>query len=309
MEHTPVMLKSVLSFLVGGANGRYVDGTLGGGGYAEAILELSSPDGQLLGLDWDEEALIHSANRLRRFEGRFWLHRAAFSEIPEVLREIGWSEVDGIVLDLGVSSLQLDNPDRGFSFLHDGPLDMRMDRRREITAADLVNNLPCDELEKLISQLGEERWAHRIAKAIVERRKIKPFTRTRELAELIDRVVPRSPHGRRLHPATRTFMALRIKVNQELETLDLFLKRVLAVLRPGGRLCIVSFHSLEDRLVKETFRRWAKGCRCSPLVPHCECEGRPLVRVLTKKVVRPTLEEVKVNRRARSARLRAMEKV
>ncbi len=285
-----------------------MDGTLGGGGYTEAILEASAPGGRLLAIDWDQGA-IERAQRRFEFQGaRLTLHTANFANIGSVLSELGWPRVDGVVLDLGVSSFQLDDPARGFSFQANGPLDMRMDRTLPNTAADLVNRLPERELVKLITDLGEERWARRIAHAIVTQRKSIPFERTVQLAELVQMVVPRTADSRRIHPATRTFQALRIAVNRELDSLRQFLGDIIKWLAPGGRLVIVAFHSLEDRMVKEHFKMWAKPCRCPRNVPTCSCEG-PLVQLLTKRALKPSEHEIASNLRARSARLRAVEKL
>lgn len=291
------------------AGGLYVDATVGGGGYAEAILEASAPTGIVLALDWDAQAIARVRDRLHSYQDRLYLEKASFSDLPPILSKLNLGPVDGIVIDLGVSSFQLDDAERGFSFLQDGPLDMRMDRDLPQTAADLVNWLREEELARIIFQWGEERWSRRIARAIVARRKGNPFERTRELADLVAGVVPRSKDTRRIHPATRTFQALRIAVNRELEMLQSFLAGALDVLKPGGRLCIVSFHSLEDRLVKEHFRAWARSCRCPREVMPCRCEGRPLVRLLTRKALRPEEEELDCNPRARSGRLRAIEKL
>ena len=307
-EHIPVMLESAVGLLGCRPGGLYVDGTLGGGSYAEAILQRIGPRGRLIGLDWDAEAIARVSARLAGHGERVVLRKASFGDLAPLLSEMELGGVDGIVLDLGVSSPQLEDGTRGFSFMEDGPLDMRMDRSRLNTAADLVNGLSERELTQLIRTLGEERWAKRIARAIVSRRKARVFYRTKELADLVAGVVPRTPDSRRIHPATRTFQALRIAVNEELQALRSFLGSVLDVLNPGGRLCIVAFHSLEDRMVKEHFRRWASACRCPVEEPFCRCEGKPLVRLLTKKALRPTDEEVEINPRARSARLRAMEK-
>jgi 16S rRNA (cytosine1402-N4)-methyltransferase len=307
-NHIPVMLETAVELMGCRAGGFYVDGTLGGAGYAAAILKASGPDGTLLGMDWDDEAIQRARDKLGSYEDRAILAKASFAELPRVLRELRLGPADGIVLDLGVSSFQLEDPARGFSFLREGPLDMRMDPSLKQTAADLVNRLPEKELARLIFQLGEERWARRIARSIVTRRKAKLFTSTLELAELIKMVAPSTRDTRRLHPATRTFQALRMAVNRELEQLDDFLSHALGTLKPGGRMCIVSFHSLEDRKVKEEFRSWSKSCRCDRDVVVCQCEGRPLARLLTKRPLRPHQEEVERNPRARSARLRAVEK-
>ncbi|MDY0040521.1 MAG: 16S rRNA (cytosine(1402)-N(4))-methyltransferase RsmH [Desulforhabdus sp.] len=309
--HVPVMREEVLNLLICHQGGLYVDGTAGGGGYAEAILQRTEPDGILLALDWDADAIERVRERLHAYQQRVFLAKSNFADLPLVLERLGFNleTVDGVVVDLGVSSFQLEDPGRGFSFLHDGPLDMRMDRSLSQTASDLVNTLSEGDLADLIFHFGEERWARRIAKAIVSRRKSRLILRTVELAELVARVVPKTRESRRIHPATRTFQALRIAVNQDLQALEAFLSTVLDVLKPGGRLCIVAFHSLEDRLVKAKFREWAKSCRCPRDFWTCECEGQPLVRLLTRKPLRPTEAEVEANPRARSARLRAIEKL
>jgi 16S rRNA (cytosine1402-N4)-methyltransferase len=307
--HAPVMLAEVLHSLQCAGGGLYVDGTAGGGGYAEAILGASEPDGVLLALDWDAEAIERVGKRLARFAQRLVLQQASYAELPGVLTRLGLGPVDGIVLDLGVSSFQLDSPERGFSFMREGPLDMRMDADDGDTAADLVNALPEKELARLIFELGEEKWSRRIARAIVARRKTKPFGSTLDLAETVTACVPKTKDSRRIHPATRTFQALRLAVNHELEALDGFLSLALDSLKPGGRLCIVSFHSLEDRRVKEKFRNWARKCRCPAELAVCGCGGKPLARLLTRKALRPTEEETVQNPRARSARLRAIEKL
>lgn len=306
--HVPVLLEAVLQLLACTPAGVYVDGTAGGGGYAEAILRASAPDGVVLALDWDAEAIERVRTRLSCYQSRLFLERASFAELPALLDRLQLGPVDGIVIDLGVSSFQLDDSQRGFSFMHEGPLDMRMDKSLSVTAADLVNTLEERELANLIFRLGEEKRSRRIAHAIVSQRKAKTFSTTAELAELIARVVPHTRDSRRIHPATRTFQALRLAVNQELEALQRFLNNVLGVLKTGGRLCVVAFHSLEDRLVKKTFRNWARSCRCSSTVLPCTCEGGPLVRLLTKHPLRPDAAELARNPRARSGRLRAIEK-
>ncbi len=307
-RHVPVMLDSVMRLLRCRSGERYIDGTAGAGGYSEAILRAGAPDGLLLALDWDAEALERTRERLAPFGARVALEKAGFAELPEVVERLSWGESDGIVLDLGVSGYQLEDPRRGFSFLHDGPLDMRMDRDLPRTAGDLVNSLPEKELAKLIFEFGEERFSRRIARAIVERRKESPISSTGMLAQLIRQAVPKTRDAARIHPATRTFQALRIAVNRELEALETFLAGALELLKPGGRLCIVSFHSLEDRMVKRKFREWARSCRCPEEAPICTCERKPLARLLTRKAVRPGPEEEEANPRARSGRLRCVEK-
>lgn len=306
--HIPVLLEEAVGLVACRPGGRYVDGTLGGGGYAEALLVSSAPDGMVLALDWDAEAIDRAEARLAPFGDRIRLIHSDYADLRAILEQVGWSLVDGIVLDLGISSIQLDDPARGFSLLRDGPLDMRMDTTLRRTAADILNNVSERDLSDLIHTLGEERWARRIARAIVARRDQSPWASTLELAELIRHVVPPSADSRRIHPATRTFQALRMAVNRELPGLERFLSVALDVLKEGGRLSIVSFHSLEDRLVKRTFRGWASRCQCPPELLRCACTGRPRARLLTKKALRPSEAEVERNPRARSARLRAVEK-
>jgi 16S rRNA (cytosine1402-N4)-methyltransferase len=260
-------------------------------------------------MDWDGEAIERVRERLGSYGTRLILEKADFADIRRVLLKHGIREVDGIVVDLGVSSYQLEEAQRGFSFAKEGPLDMRMNRNSAQTAADLVNSLPERELADLIYKYGEERLSRRIARAISEARRKGRIESTRELAELIRKVVPRTRDSFRIHPATRTFQALRIAVNREIDSLESFLPEALEVLKPGGRLCAVAFHSLEDRIIKEAFRNWARSCRCLRGRAACECEGRPLVRLLTKKVLRPSPDEIERNPRSRSAKLRAAEKL
>jgi len=276
-------------------NGIYVDCTLGEGGHAEAILEATAPDGRLFGIDRDEVAIRKTGERLIRFGSRVRLLHDSFKNLGTLLKAQGVEAVDGILMDLGVSALQLRDPERGFSFQKDGPLDMRMDRRSPVTAADLVNSLSEREMARVVFEYGEERWARRIARAVVEARKAKPITRTLELAELIRRAVPPPARSGRLHPATRTFQALRVLVNRELDQLDEALLDAIACLHPGGRLCVIAFHSLEDRIVKSTFRQLSRS------------QPAP-VRLLTKKPTVPDQDEIRENPRARSARLRVVER-
>ena len=308
-QHIPVMPGPVIELLNCKPGGIYVDGTIGGGGYAGSILEESAADGVVLGMDWDGDAIARVHERLGGYGERLILEKADFADIRRVLGKHGIREVDGIAVDLGVSSFQIEDPQRGFSFIKEGPLDMRMNRDLPQTAADLVNTLPEKDLSDLIYRYGEERLSRRIARTIVAARKKGRIAYTRELAELIRKTVPATRDSFRIHPATRTFQALRIAVNQELDSLERFLPEALDVLKPGGRLCVIAFHSLEDRIVKEAFRNWARSCRCPRERAACECEGRPLVRLLAKKPLRPSPDEVERNPRARSARLRAVEKL
>ncbi len=297
-----------MAFLGCRAGGVYVDGTVGGGGYAEAILQASAPDGVLIGLDCDAEAITRVQNRLLSYRNRLFLAKANFADLPHILGKLGLGPVDGIVVDLGVSSFQVTDSSRGFSFMSEGPLDMRMDRDLPQTAAGLVNTLSEQDLARLIRHLGEERWAFRIARALVSRRQVRPFATTLELAKEVEKAVPKTRDSFRIHPATRTFQALRLAVNRELDSLEAFLDRVLDFMKPGGRLCAVAFHSLEDRIIKKRFREWSKSCVCAPMVPRCQCTGRPLVQLLTRKAVRPGPGEIERNPSSRSARLRAVAK-
>lgn len=299
--HVPVLLQTVVSLLQVRSGGVYIDGTVGGGGHAAAVLAASASDGRLLGLDRDPAALDVARERLAPWGDRAVLRRGSFADLL-CLAE-GFIPADGVLLDLGLSSLQLADPTRGFSFAQDGPLDMRFDPSEGPTAADLVNTLSVRELTDLLYRYGEEKQARRIAEAIVAAR---PIHRTAELVSLIERTVGRRE---RIHPATRTFQALRIAVNRELEALEAALPQALEVLRPGGRLVVISFHSLEDRIVKQFLHREARDCICPPEIPVCVCGHRAQVRVLTPKPVRPDAAEVAANPRARSARLRAAEKI
>ena len=260
-------------------------------------------------MDWDAEAIERATKELAGYAQRLVLERTDYADIRRVLLKNGIGELDGIVADLGLSSFQLGDAQRGFSFSKEGPLDMRMNQDLPETAEDLVNTLPEKALADLIYRYGEERQSRKIARAIVAARLRGRIDNTVELAELIRASVPRTRDALRLHPATRTFQALRIAVNRELESLERFLPEAFDLLKPGGRLCVVAFHSLEDRVVKETFRNWARACRCPPERAICGCEGRPLVKLLTKKALRPAPDEVEQNPRARSARLRAAEKL
>ncbi|HWI39919.1 MAG TPA: 16S rRNA (cytosine(1402)-N(4))-methyltransferase RsmH [Verrucomicrobiae bacterium] len=308
-RHLSVMPREVIHYLEPAPGMVMVDGTLGGGGHAEGVLEAISPDGILIGFDRDEEALAAAAKRLQRFGGRLVLVHANFSGIGSELAARGIDGIDGFLADVGVSSHQLDTAERGFSFSREAPLDMRMDVSCGETAADLVNGLELDELTRVIREFGEERWARRIAVRIVEARERQPILTTTELAEVVRRAIPAAMREDRIDPATRTFQALRIAVNDELESLRSGLADALGLLRPGGRAAVISFHSLEDRIVKETFREHAQGCTCPKSVPLCVCGNLPKVKLLTRKPARPADDEIETNPRARSARLRAVEKL
>ncbi len=297
-----------MEFLAPQPGGVYVDGTVGAGGHAEEILRRSAPDGVVIGLDRDADAVGRSVERLADFGQRAILRQANFRNMDRTLEELGISAVDGVLLDLGVSWFHLKSPDRGFSFMLDGPLDMRMDRSAGRTAADLVNRLSRQELARIIREYGEDQKAGAIAKAIEHARSRGPITSTAQLAEIVSRVYP-AHLSRRIHPATRTFQALRIAVNDEVGSLREGLVHAHGLLRPGGRMIVISFHSLEDRVVKQFFVSLAKGCVCPPRVPLCVCGRTPGVKVLTKKPVLPSGEEIERNPAARSAKLRAAERL
>jgi 16S rRNA (cytosine1402-N4)-methyltransferase len=306
--HTPVLLREAIDFLAPRAGGVYVDGTLGAGGHASEILKRSAPDGILIGLDQDAEAVERSRKTLAPFGDRALVLEENYRNLPDVLSGLGRESVDGVLLDLGVSWFHVKSAERGFSFMLDGPLDMRMDRSRPKSAADLVNTLPREELARIIREYGEEARAGAIAKAIERARAREPIGRTAELARIVASVFPPYP-PRRIHPATLTFQALRIAVNDELGALRDGLHGIIPVLKRGGRLAVISFHSLEDRIVKQTFARAAKGCVCPPKMPVCTCGRKPGLRVLTHRPVTAGPEEVERNPAARSAKLRAAEKI
>jgi 16S rRNA (cytosine1402-N4)-methyltransferase len=307
--HQPVMLAEVLQALNLKPGGTYVDCTVGGGGHSREILRLTAPDGVLIGLDRDPLAIRRAERELAEFGGRARLIYENFVNLPRVLEGLGISQVDGLLYDLGVSSLQLDDPGRGFSYMADGPLDMRMDPAGPVTAADLVNGLDEKELAEIIFRYGEERWARRIASFIAAERKRRPIESTGRLVEIIKMAVPAGARRTGPHPAKRTFQALRIAVNGELEELAGALKEAVVFLKPEGRICVLSFHSLEDRIVKETFRELAGTCRCPPGAPVCGCRKEGVLRVLTRRPVLPSPGEVERNPRARSARLRVAERL
>lgn len=304
--HIAVMVEEVVAALRPGPGGFYVDGTVGGGEHAAAILAVSAPDGRLWGCDRDAEALEAARTRLAEFGSRVELRHGNFGDLSEWLRP---SSCDGVLLDLGVSSHQLDTPGRGFSFQHDGPLDMRADRGQSLTAAQLVNTASAAELERMFWEYGEEPHARRLARAIAEARQVRPFGTTRQLAELIEQVVPR--RGGRIHPATRVFQSLRIAVNDELGSLRRGLKAAARVLKPGGRLVVITFHGLEARVVKEFGRDVTRDYQVEgPVdVPEMRRAQAPLMRWVHRRAVRPGEAELKANPRSRSAQLRVLEKL
>jgi 16S rRNA (cytosine1402-N4)-methyltransferase len=298
-KHVPVLVKEVVHFLQPQTQRLYVDATLGEGGHAEAVLRATAPGSRLIGIDRDAEVLEVARRRLGPFGSRIDIVHGHAAELRSILDTLHVPLVNGILLDLGVSSYQLETAERGFSFAREGPLDMRMDRTAEQTAAMLVNSLGEIDLVNLIQRYGEERWARRIARAILRVRRRAPLRTTQDLAVVITQVIPSGARPPRLHPATRTFQALRIAVNQELSGLEESLKVAVACLSPGGRLCVIAYHSLEDRIVKRTFQAFAMSQKVTP----------PQVRLLTSKPITCSLAERQVNPRARSAKLRVLEKV
>ena len=302
--HASVLYQEIILALRPSRGGRYVDGTLGAGGHAQGILEASAPTGRLLGLDLDPQALELAHQRLAVFGERAILIQASYLMLKEQLASLEWQTIDGMVLDLGLSSMQLDTPERGFSFRSDGPLDMRFGPDIDVRAASIVNTTSETELANLIYQYGEERHSRAIAKAIV---KARPIDTTQQLAFVVAGVVPK--RRSRVHPATRTFQALRIATNKELDAVEQILPLAVSVLAPGGRLAVISFHSLEDRLVKTYFRQESRDCICPPEMPICTCGHRASVELITRKPIRPSEEEVNRNARSRSARLRVVEKL
>ncbi|MCY3721934.1 MAG: 16S rRNA (cytosine(1402)-N(4))-methyltransferase RsmH [Candidatus Poribacteria bacterium] len=315
-HHIPVLCDKVIDFLSPKSDGIYIDGTVGLGGHSAAILETSAPNGRVIGIDLDVEALSIAKSRLHVFGERSSLINGNFAEMDALLEtRHSIHAVDGIVLDLGVSSLQVDTPHRGFSFNHTGPLDMRMNARQmlnseretDITAMRVVNNSPMDALIDIFKRYGEERFARRIAHRIIQTRQETPIMTTTQLAKIVKRAVPKGVS--KIHPATRVFQALRIHINAELENLETGLDVAIQLLRQGGCLCIITFHSLEDRIVKHYFQKCARTCICPPKTPICICEHTASLEILTKRPISPDAVEVQHNRRARSAKLRVARKL
>jgi 16S rRNA (cytosine1402-N4)-methyltransferase len=304
MTHKPVLYKEIIHALQPRSGGRYVDGTLGAGGHARGILEACSPDGLLLGLDVDPQALALARETLAPYEKRIRLVQASHITLSEQLAAAKWDAVDGILLDLGASSMQFDNAERGFSFMHDGPLDMRFGPQALMSAEEIINTFDERELADMIYRYGEDRDSRKIAKAIVASR---PLHTTRELVAVIEKASPR--RGDKLHPATQTFQALRIAVNDELAAVEKTLPQAVAALRSGGRCAVISFHSLEDRIVKEYFREQSKELINPPYEQIYEVERKAIVVLVNKKPILPSVEEIQENPRARSSKLRVVEKL
>ncbi|HWR62605.1 MAG TPA: 16S rRNA (cytosine(1402)-N(4))-methyltransferase RsmH [Clostridia bacterium] len=308
-EHVPVLLKETLEYLDLKKGGAYIDGTLGGAGHSLEILKRIIPGGLLLGIDQDSNAIEAAGKRLEAYKDNVIIVHDNFRNIKAIAGQRGLGEVDGILLDIGVSSHQLDEEERGFSYMHDGPLDMRMDTEQDYNAADIVNGSPESELVRIIRDYGEEKWAVRIAKFIIEERKNGRIDNTFKLVDIIKRAIPAAARREGGHPAKRTFQALRIAVNDELGVLEHALRDAVELLKPGGRLVVITFHSLEDRIVKTTFNNMERPCTCPPQLPVCVCGKEPLLRVVTKKPVSAGEKELELNTRSKSAKLRAAERV
>ncbi len=308
-RHRPVMLEQCVKGLDIRPDGIYVDGTLGGGGHSGAICRNLNERGTLIGIDRDRDALDVSSERLKEYKCKKYFVQSNYSDIKQVLNELKIEKVDGALLDLGVSSFQLDNPQRGFSYMNDAPLDMRMSQDDDFTAYDIVNDYDRNELIRVIGKYGEERWASRIADFIVKVRSDKPIESTYELVDVIKQAIPASARRTGPHPAKRTFQAIRTEVNDELSQLERAVEEFCDILAPGGRLCIITFHSLEDRIVKEIFSRRANPCTCPREFPICVCGKKADIKKITGKPFVPDAEETEENPRARSAKLRIAEKI
>jgi len=308
-RHTPVLLEEAVESLQVSPDGIYVDGTLGGGGHSFEIARRLSKGGRLIGIDQDAAAIEAAAKRLGEFGDRVTIIRSNYVRMKEKLGELGISSVDGILLDLGVSSFQLDDAQRGFTYRDEqAPLDMRMDQRRELTAREVVNSYSVEDLTRILREYGEERFAVRIAQRIDAQRKQKPIETTGELTQIIKAAIPAKARAEGRHPARRTFQAIRIEVNGELRVLEESLNQMISILNPGGRICIITFHSLEDRIVKDAFRTAQDPCICPPEFPVCVCGRKSQGKVITRKPILPSVEETERNPRAKSAKLRVFEK-
>lgn len=307
-HHVSVLLEECLDALAIKSDGIYVDGTLGGAGHSSQIVQRLT-SGRLIGIDRDEIALKAASKRLQPWADRVSLVHSNFCEIASVLQELNISGVDGILLDLGVSSPQLDDGERGFSYMADAPLDMRMNRRDALSAYDVVNTWPQEELKRILFDYGEERYAPKIAAAICRRREEKPIETTLELVDIIRSAMPSAALREKQHPAKRSFQAIRIAVNDELGSVEKVMRDAIDCLNPGGRLAVITFHSLEDRIVKSAMSAASKGCTCPPNFPVCVCGKKPKVSLVSRKPITSTQEELEANPRARSAKLRVCEKI
>ncbi|MGD2269339.1 MAG: 16S rRNA (cytosine(1402)-N(4))-methyltransferase RsmH [Desulfobacterales bacterium] len=307
--HIPVMPTEVVYFLNCRPGKIYIDCTLGGAGHAMAICDNILPDGILIGIDQDTDAIRNAEKSLKSYGANVRLVHDNFINLPAILSRYHIQAADGLLLDLGLSSYQLESSGRGFSFTRDEPLDMRMNTDARLQASDIINSAGEENLKNILKDYGGERWSQRIARKIVQKRRLEKIRSSHQLVNIVCEAVPRQAFRQRIHPATRVFMALRIVVNQELENLASFMASATDYLNPGGRLCVLSFHSLEDRIVKKHMKLWAKGCICPTGIPACVCGHKPSARILTKSVVRPQKKEIEINPKARSAKLRAVEKL
>lgn len=308
-QHIPVLFREIMEIMAPKPGEFFVDCTLGGGGHSKGFLERTSPNGLLIGIDQDSDALVAARQNLRAYDGRIMLVHSNYSNLDKILNDYAPEGVDGILFDIGVSSHQLDEADRGFSYMQDAPLDMRMDQTQSLDAWQVVNTYKEEELQRILKEYGEERWAKRIAQFLVEFRSKKPIDTTGELVDIIKRAIPKGAREEGSHPAKRTFQAIRIEVNDELGVLNRTIQVAANHLKKGGRLGIISFHSLEDRIVKEQFRYLASDCICPPELPICQCDKVSEVKILTRKPVTASPEELERNSRAKSAKFRAVEKI
>ena len=316
-QHTPVLLKEVIEYLQPASGQHFIDGTLGGGGHAKSILAATSPNGNLLGIDADESALTSSKKKLEEFAGRVTYIQDSFAEIKQIYHErFSLHKVNGILLDLGLSSIELESTDRGFSFQIDAPLDMRFDRRQSLTATEIVNTWPSNTLTKIFQEYGQEKLASEITNQIIFQRRKQKIKNTTELVNAILLVYRKKLGSKKevpwiggIHPATKVFQALRIAVNDELEQLKKVLPQAIDIHQPGGRLAVISFHSLEDRIVKQYFKKESRDCICPSDMPVCQCQHQASVKIITKKPETPSNKEIEINPRSRSAKLRVAEKI
>lgn len=306
--HETVLREEAVDGLNIKPDGVYVDCTLGGAGHSRLIAERLGSSGTLIGLDQDQTALDHAKQRLKEVECNLHLVKTNFRRVKEVVEELGFNKIDGILFDLGVSSPQLDAGERGFSYHQDAPLDMRMDVQQELSAYHIVNHWPEEEIARILFEYGEEKFSRRIAQEIVKQRQLQPIETTLQLVDIIKQAIPAPARRTGPHPARRSFQAIRIAVNDELNVFRQALEQSVEILNPRGRICVITFHSLEDRICKKFFQDKAKGCICPPHFPVCTCDQRPLLHVVAKKPILPTKEEIERNKRARSAKLRIAEK-
>lgn len=307
-NHIPVMLNECLSGLNINPNGVYVDGTLGGAGHSSEILK-KLKDGKLIAIDKDDDAINFSKKRLEKISKNFVIVHNDFKNIPQILEDLKFSEVDGVLLDLGVSSYQLDNSERGFSYISNGKLDMRMDKNQNFSAYDIVNNYSYEDLSRIIFEYGDESFSRKIARNIINAREIKPIETTFELVDLIEKAYPSKIKNKGGSVSKKTFQAIRIEVNGELKRLREAIECITSKLKIGGRFCIITFHSLEDKIVKDTFREMSKDCICPPELPICVCKHKASVRLITRKPIVSTASEIDDNKRSHSAKLRIVEKI